>query len=588
MKGRDQNKERSILLRMNELDIIGDVSAVTSVIFGLLALLIAVNQFSAMYFHVTYLLTLAFVSVHLVVSTVLGKNRLAVLTAVILMVCFGMLTTGTASVPYPIIASTDTGFELQNVNRILSTGMVQWGQGTGYGADYSYFPGMEILVALVALVSRIPQVALLKYGGSFVCVIPVLFLYGFYSSVCSSGLVAKRQFCGLAAALAALSPWFIAFDAGFVHQTVALVFLGMVLLSWSEPRGGGWILVALFGVAGIAITHAFTSYVLISLLLVLGATAWMYGKSTSTGLPNLTNIGGTIAVVVVAVWSVFVAFNYLPEVTSYIAAATDYLISPKLTLSPVTPSGSKPLWIVALTYVGFATYFFLAFGTFLRRMLRRNAQERTTVWLALPGFLFFGALLAPYLAGLTDGVSLLGRGLIYLYFFTAPLVAQFLGRRLIGVVHEGLTFRFSRRTVLAVGLIFVILAPSVYYGVYIGYYDRSSPMVSKIDIRLSPGEWQAVADLSRVRISAHVVYGVRLAFDYVGAIGLKEVYIISVPVGGTLFEWVQQHPNVLIFLRMSIVRTPDFGYVSENDLLSTLNHANVLYSSGDVVILENP
>jgi len=572
---------------MKQLDTVCDISAVTSIICGIVTLQIAVNQFSATYFHVAYLLTLAFLSVHLFISAVLKKKRFAMVTAVTVMVCFQLLIA--VSVPYPIIDSTDVKFELQNVNRILSTGALQWGQGTGFASDYSYYPGIEIIVSVISLVSRIPQVALLKYGGSFVCVITVMFLYCTYSLVHCTSLVPQGQVCGLAAALAALSPWFVSFDAFMVHQTLALVFLGMVLLSWSKHRDIGWILVALLGMAGLAITHAFTSYVFISLLLVLGATAWMYGKNTSTGLPNLTNIVGTAAVVLVAAWAIFAAINYFPNIAGYVRAIVDAeLLSPELTLTPVLPTGSKPMWVVALTYVGFAAYFLLAFGTFLRRILRRNAQERTTMWLALPGFLFFGALLAPYLAGLSAGETLMGRGLIYLYFFTAPLVAQFLGWQLTGVVPRSLTFRFSRRTVLTVGLIFVILVPSVYYAVSAGIYDRSSPIISNTDSRLSSGEWQVVADFSRERISAHVVYGVRLTFDYAGALSVKEVEILSVPVGGTLHEWVQQHPGVFVFLRVSITRTPDLGNVSENDLLSTLDHANIIYSSGDVVVIKNP
>ena len=579
----------------------GDITAIASIICGIVTLLIAVNQFSATYFHVAYLLTLAFLSVHLVISTVFEKNRFAMVTAVTVMVCFGLLSA--ATVPYPIIVDPDVNFGLQNVNRILSTGTVPIGQGTGYANDYSYFPGLEILVSTVSLVSHIPQVVLLKYGGSFVSAITVLFLYCAYSVVLSTSLTAQRQVCGLAAALAALTPWFVVFDAFMNHQTLALVFLGMALFAWSKRRDRRWIVVALFGIASLAITHVTTSYVLIFLLLVLGVTALLFGKKTWEGLPNLTNVMGAITVVVLVAWSIFLAINYLPVILSYFGDITNELVFPKLTLAPVLSKGVKPFWVVALTYVGFATYFFLAFGMLVRGLLRRSVQERTTVWLALAGFIIFEVFLVPFLAGLSVAADLMGRGLIYFYFFTAPLVAQFLGWRLIGVVGRSLTFRVSRRTVLAVALIFIILVPSVYYGVPPSYYDRSSPIVFNDDSRLSLGEWQAVAYFAKDRVPDPVVWGVRLAFEYVDSLGVKEVDPISIPVGGTLFGWAQQHPGVLVFLRLSMTSTDESGYsnqmktyiqnwldpyVSENDLLSTLNHANVLYSSGDVVILENP
>jgi hypothetical protein len=567
----------------------GDISAAASIIGGIVTLLIAVYQFSATYFHVAYLLTLAFLSVHLVISTMFEKNRFAMVTAITVMVCFGLLSV--VKLPYPIL-EVDVNFELQNVNHILSAGVAQMGQGTGYASEYSYFPGLEILVSIVSLVSHIPQVVLLKYGGSFVSAITVLFLYCAYSTIQSTGLVAQRQVCGLAAALAALTPWFVAFDAFMNHPTLALVFLGMALFAWSQPRRIKWTLVALLGVTGVAITNVTTSYVLISLLLVMGVTALLFGKKNlGAGLPNLTNITGAITVVVLVAWSIFLAINYLPVILSYFGSITNELFSPRPTLAPVSVSlskGVKPLWVVALTYVGFATYFVLTFGMLVRGMLRKNAQNRTTVWLAFSGLLIFGGFVAPFLAGVTVGIDLMGRGLMYFYFFTALLVAQFLGWQLIGAVHKSATFRFSKRTVLAVGLIFIILVPSVYYGVPPSTYDRSSPIVFNDDSRLSLGEWQVVAGFSRDRVSDNVVWGVRLAFEYVDALGGKQVWLVSVPVGSTLFGWFQQRPRQLVFLRLSMTHTGDAEYVSEIDLLSTLNHANILYSSGDVVILEYP
>ena len=569
---------RPLFFSMEQLDAMGTISAVSSIILALVALISVVNQLGVTYFHVAYLLTLGFLSVHLTISTISGKNRLALVMAVSIMATLGLLVA--ASVPYPIIASTDLNFELQNVNRILSTGALSWGQGTGFAADYSYFPGLELLVSILSLVSMIPQVVLIKYAGSFVCIITVTFLFCVYSGVFG------RQSCGVAVALAALSPTLIAFNGYIGHGSLAYAFLGMVLLSLTKREKRAWFFVTMLGVASMVITHAFTSYVFVSLLLLLGAVAWRSGKKTSATLPNLTQVTALVASVLVSAWSAFVAIAYLPNIFGFLAAVTDSLTASHPTLAPISPTGSKPLWVVALTYLGLVTYFSFAFGMFIRGILRKNAQDRTEAWLAFPGFLIFGATLVPYLAGLSSSSSIFVRGLVYLYFLTAPLVAQFLARPLTGLLHGGLRLRFSGRAVLASGLIFIMLVPVVYYGVSPDIYDRSSPIMFPGDNRLSLGEWQTVAGFSRDRISAHFVYGVSLARDHVGALGAKEVKILVVPVGGTLLEWVQQRPRVFIFLRVSIIHTPDFGYVSENDLQSTFDRVNLLYSSGDVVILE--
>jgi len=564
---------------MKQLDTAVIYTAISSMVLSLLLLVYVTvaDKVGVTYFHVPYLLTLGFLSVHIVISTVRGKIRWAVVTAVWVMVCFGLLSA--AATPYPIIASIDVNFELQNMNVIMSTGAIPWGQGTGFALGYSYFPGLEIIVSVFSLVSLIPQVVLLKYAGSFLCIITILFFLRVYAR--SSG----QKACALAATLAALSPWFVVSGAYMAHQTPALLFVGMVLISLAEPRRREWMFVALFGVVGVAITHAFTSYMLIFLLFVLAATTWHSGRETSPALPNLTKSIAVVATVVVCFWGIFVAIGYMPNLVEYVRAVTDLAYLTEPALKTITPTGSKPLWVVALTAVGLATYFFIAFGMFVRALLKKNVQNRIKMGFALAGFLIFGAFLVPNLAGSSYAPDLFLRGLIYLYLLTAPLVAEFLVRRLRGVIHGCVGFWFSRGAIVTAGLIFLVLVPVVYYAVSPGIYDRSSPKMFPADIRLSLGEWQTAAYFSRVRISAHVVYGVLLAKDFVGALGGKEVLIVSIPEGKTLLGWIQEHPRELLFLRMSITSTPDFGHVSETDLLSTLDRANILYSSGEVVIL---
>jgi len=572
------------VLKQN-LETVATYSGIASIIASLFLLLYLVNAdyVSVVYFHIGYLLTLGFLSVHLVISTILGKGRLAVLTVVTVMVCFGLLST--ASVPYPIMGERDVKFELQTVNNILSTGVVPWGQGTGFALDFSYFPALEIVVSSLSLVSLIPQVVLMKYAGSFLCIVTTILLLRVYSRISS------KKSCGLATALAALSPWFVAFDASMVHQTLALLFLGVVLLSACEPIRIEWVLVAMLGMVGISITHPFTSCVLVVLLVLLKAMTWHSGKRVSTNLPNLTKITILAAALIVLFWNFFVALAYLPNILNFLMVVSEFLVVPQLTLGTLAMSqstGVKPFWVFAVTAMGLATYFFIAVGIFLKAVVRRNAQKRNEVRFALIGFLVFGVILVPWVTGLQTSTDLQGRALIYLYFLTAPLVAGFFVRQLMGVT-QGSSILRLRRTSVMVALVFIILIPTVYYGVNPAHYDRTSPIVLSSDFRLSVGEWQAAADFSRMSVSAHDVYGVSLARDFIGALASKEVSFTLITGNETLREWTQLHPGELLFLRNSITRTPDvtLRQVSENDLLSTMERANILYSSGEVIILES-
>lgn len=538
-------------------------------------------QLGADYFHLVYLLTLGFLSTHLAVSTVLQKKHLAILTAIWVMVCFRLLST--ASVPYPIIQSTDVKFELQNVNSIISEGTVPWGRGSGFAYDYSYFPGLEIVVSVLSVVSLIPQVALLKYAGSLLGVITVTLFLRIYFNTAE-----KQSVYWLAAVLAALSPWFIAFDTYLVHQTPAFLLLGMLFLSLSEGTRREWIIVTLLGMAGIVVTHAFTSYICTFLLLLLTTLKWHSGKKMSAVLPNLRNVTTIVVVIMTLAWTFFASIGYLPNLFRFVNAVTESLFVPEFTLRTVSPTGTKPLWVVALSAAGLMTYFLIAFGIFARALLGKHAQNRREHWLAFGGFLIFGALHAPYLTGFSVGTDLQGRGLTYLYFFTAPLVGQFLlklCRRTILPGNSG--FQVWRGLMVTASLIFIILAPAVYYGVSPGIYDRNAPVIFPADLRLSLGEWQAAATFANERISADVVYGVRLAQDFIGGLAGKEVKTPQIPSGGCLASWLQQHRG-LLFLRLSIIATPEYAHISETDLFAALNRANVLYSSSDVVVVTTP
>ncbi len=111
---------------------------------------------------------------------------------------------------------------------------------------------------------------------------------------------------------------------------------------------------------------------------------------------------------------------------------------------------------------------------------------------------------------------------------------------------------------------------------------------------MSLGEWQAVAGFTEQKISTNTVYGVRYAFDFVGALARKEVLPIQTSNDESLTYWIQQHPGKLVFLRLSIITVSDGPWNGKNifstvlprdDLLTTFDHANIFYSSGEVVII---
>ena len=96
---------------------------------------------------------------------------------------------------------------------------------------------MEIIVSVVSLVSRLRQVALLKYAGSFLGILTVLFFLRVY---CYTSEKRERGIHVVGVAFAALSPWFIAFDSYLVHQTVGFLLLAALLLALVSNANKSW------------------------------------------------------------------------------------------------------------------------------------------------------------------------------------------------------------------------------------------------------------------------------------------------------------------------------------------------------------
>jgi hypothetical protein len=143
------------------------------------------------------------------------------------------------------------------------------------------------------------------------------------------------------------------------------------------------------------------------------------------------------------------------------------------------------------------------------------------------------------------------------------------------------------RFCLPVLLLLIMFLPAVYYNVAPGMYDRDSPVVYFGDVRLSPDEWQAVANFAIIRVYAKYVYGVRLAWEYVGGLGGKNVFLLLLK-QTELGTFIHERRNGLFFLRTSMVRVPDYSAVTISDMRAMYATSNVLYSSGDVMIVVSP
>lgn len=536
------------------------------------------------YFHLIYWALLIVLSIHIMVSLESERRWSILLTTIVVMLALRLIPVLT--VAYPVIYDPDPKYGLQIVQRILSSGIVPFGPGstTGEAYVYSFYPGLEILLSTLSAISFIDPTMLMKLGGSFMGISTVLLFF------CAYRRISKHIPSELSISLAALSPWFISFDTFTVHQTLAFALLALIVLSLTS-RSRPWNFIAFVGMLSIAVSHSATSYLFPFVLLgIFLLSRQASNASRSRPLSGLTVRTIVYFAILASAWTTFVAIQYLPEVGRFFQAAFAVLFAPEIRgiPEPFNPTGLKPLWVVAAYLLGFLAFGLITFGKVTEGLMRRKLNSELI--LAATGVVVFAIFLAPYLSGLRIATDLYGRGLTYLYFLSAPVVAEFVFRLCRRGWNSHPNLNKVRRIALPSFLLLIIFVPAVYYGVSPGLYDRHAPLTGTRlygDIRLSPYEWQEVADFAKTRVSVQTVYGVRLAWDFVG--GLTGKNVIPMELNQTkLNAYLQDQRGGLLFLRKSIVQVGDYSTVTIDDMNAMYADSNVLYSSGDVIIAVAP
>lgn len=197
------------------------------------------------------------------------------------------------------------------------------------------------------------------------------------------------------------------------------------------------------------------------------------------------------------------------------------------------------------------------------------------------------------------GAELFGRSLLYVFMLSSPFALLFssllhrdvLLPRFIGRIFGQRRFRVLVRPAVLL-MIFLMLAPSVYYSVPPMVYDNVSPIIVD-DIRLGAEQWQSAVPFVASSIVQKELWGVRMAWLYVGGGASKEIdvmldeqYVGEFP---DLGIWVAQRSGTPILLRISLTTVPEYGYSpTPAEWRRAISETNVLYSTGEIVILLSP
>jgi hypothetical protein len=276
----------------------------------------------------------------------------------------------------------------------------------------SFYPGLEEVTSALSAITGLSVFTsgLIVAGVAhllFVCLIYLLFRH----------VSGSTRLAGIAVLLYVGNSHFQSFDSMFAYQTLAVTFLGLVLLAaWrlTAPsptlKRAGWLTIAVVGILATVVTHHVTSYVLVATPFLATRVSRRVGHQRSAAW--LAALAWLAAVSVVS-WLVFVAratVPYLQPVVGNMLSGLGSVFSSAQ--AHATPLSGGPLgdWILSATAV-VALSAMLPIGWW--QVWRRYRREPWNVAMAV-GSISWYAIIAVRV-WVPDGSELAGRASTFVF-----------------------------------------------------------------------------------------------------------------------------------------------------------------------------
>jgi len=485
-----------------------------------------------------------------------------------------------ARLPKGIITyGPDMIYELQIMQNIAVTGSITFSAPTRYALGYIFTPTFETLLVMVSMILGSSLETVLKYAGPLLDVLTIVFLYGFYRAY-----LPKKE--ALLAVFLAGNCFAFLLYATTVHQTLALVFLSVLLYTLTKP-GATWRLLTVLMAFATVSSHEFTAIVssvffaLLALTIVV-LSRWFLFKpgpieKTALKIPALM-LTMTFA------WLAFVALPFFGTTVGLVLfIAGELLTGSTRAAFPLTVGGSVPnSWERAVGDIGVLVFAATCLAGFLMALAKREiAHYREFLPYGTAGALVFLIGLMSYVR-FHQATDLLTRGFIYVYFFAAPLGLYGILRILSKLQHKTVI-----RQVTCLCLIGIIVAAGVYYQYPRFLVDNTAPMDIE-DVRFPLFQWQSAGFFVLSHTGGNTLWGDKIAFDYAGGYGQKNVNVMDITLNLTLAQWVSSTPasGDIVILRQSMTIDPYGNYQATpqafHEILAT---HDIVYSSGEVTMV---
>ena len=485
--------------------------------------------------------------------------------------------------PEGIVANyPDMIYELQIVRHIVQLGKVTFQPYTRYAAGYIFNPILELLVAMIGTILGADYGTVLKYAGPFMNIITVLLLLIFYRRFLS------KKDATISVLLATSCFHFISFDPSTVHETLALPFLFAIPYTLTKS-GRAWRAITLLLMFMVVSTHYFTAIVGLFYFIAASIAICLFSFMTKRPFGPVERTTMRIPVpfaLITIVWLLYVTPSVLVTGVIPVASYAFFMLTSLRAevVFPLVARGivSVPTWIRAVGDLGI-----VLFGATITIGFLLALRDRwySRLGLALPfassSAAIFSAALLIY-SKYSEAIDLLPRAYTYVYFSAAPL-------SLLAMKRASLSFRGGiYRKLLCTLLMFLVVSAAVYYNYPRYLYDNTAPLTSE-DVRFPLNEWKSAGLFARDHLTSNfTIWGDRIAFSFVGGYGDKNVETLPSDMNMTLAQWVDTYPRSgdILILRGSMPDAPYLNYeVTRGELNRILQSANVVYSSGEVLML---
>jgi hypothetical protein len=276
------------------------------------------------------------------------------------------------------------------------------------------FPGLEEITTALMSITGLSQFAA---GQVVVAIAHVVLIAGVF--VLLLRVTGDDWIAGIGSLVFAISPHNGFFNALWIYEAVALVFMVVAMIAALRRDSAAGLVTAIVCMAAATVTHHVTAAMTALILIVLGVGVGLQSGSLTTSSRRLIGLG-TAAAVLIAGWVIFVA----PATYDYLAGSAGDVISGFLHAGSASGNEtvSEPsvsLATTAATAIGTLTVIGLVSAGALTAWYRnRDALTRTFAFLGLG---FFAILGVRFLV--SNGAELAGRLLTFEYLFIGVAAA---------------------------------------------------------------------------------------------------------------------------------------------------------------------